>query len=243
MEYPRKDLSKAIYYVLSLNPNKSYNVEELNDLLLNEKACPEFTDNVVTRYQLSKALDELSKELKIMMETYDNLFFANDKITLTNESQLTNIKKIIESEKYQEIKKLDFESLEYDGDSLLHLLCKNKETELLNIVSKYHNINFLKQNVSGVTLLNILAEKEKKELVAAMNICLKQIENLDKTCINVAKQNKQLAEQNYNDQLKINRYEERIENLTMWYNRMIALTIIPFVILFVVIIEKHGFLN
>lgn len=154
MEFSRSDLPKAIYYILTLYPNKKFSTTEMFDHLVLENACPELTAQIFTRHVRANVIDEIYEAMNIVSTNYNNVYVVNNKCYLKQTPK--NIEMLKKNIDENTIKRLDIRSLNYDGDSLLHILCKYGENDLLELIAKYHNINITQLNKNNESLLDVV---------------------------------------------------------------------------------------
>lgn len=214
MEFSRNNLSDAVYYILTLNPNKKFSLAEMINKLDSENACPEFSNQslYMTRSSRIKINEELDRAMTDATLKYNNVHYSDGLCYLKQRNKHVEF---IEPSIKTEVEKssINIESLEYDGDSLLHLLCRNSETELLETISKYYEINVNKSNSKGESLLDVVSDDDTKTLKTLIKILLKQHELSNVTTKEYARFNASLNDENTTLLSKLIKLSDKHETL------------------------------
>jgi hypothetical protein len=161
MEFSKANLTKAVFYILTLHPNKKFsNVEMLNEIE-DENVCPELTDSILTRNNRVTALVNINQAMLKASTEYNNVFFLNNKCYLKQKNKyVADLEPLIMSETPKSLVDLNGYRNDED-DSLLHILCKNGEDELIQSLSRYHKIDLNMRNSKGESVLDVVCEDEK----------------------------------------------------------------------------------
>ncbi len=214
MQYYRDELSKGVYYVLTLNPNKKFSQFEMFDELKSENVCPSFTDQI---YMTRSLLKELSGAMSNASNEYNNVCYVDGKCYLKQKNKdIEAMEPIIRSERVKSLENIY--SLDYNGDTFIHLLCRYGEDELLDIISKHHKIDFNKFNLKGESLFDVIPDENKTTLIMLVSIALQQSQNNSNIALNkVESLNHNLIREN--------------TNLSTWNFRLTVVAFMMFVVL------------
>lgn len=237
MDFSRSNLTKAIYYVLTLNPNKRFTTYDLLEELELNNACTELTNNVMTRSFRINALREIESAMRDASNEYNNVYCIDGKCYLKQRNKyVTDWESHIKTETKKTLVNVD--EPRYDGDSLLHLLCKSGENELIECLAKNHNIDLTRRNSKGESVLDVTSD-DVKTLKMLLDIVIKQTQNQQSSMLEesllrinqVTKTNNQLTRAN--DELidKVTQLKSSNYNLKLWLFRLAALCLSMFVII------------
>jgi len=162
MEFPSDQIEKAVYYVLTLNPNKTLTFDELYDLTKREKVCPSFFDTSSKTTFKNKCLN--------ISKLYDHIETHNEtmRFKIKNEYEDLDLMSLINS---SDIK---FDAPYRNGQSILHILCLLGRTDLLEVLANNFELNFNTTNNEGKTLMNI--SDDPKILRTIHELSVKQLE-------------------------------------------------------------------
>lgn len=234
MEYSRNELSKAVYYVLLLNPNKRFTTAELLDQIDLENVCPEFTSRIFTRSSKTLALNELSDTISKVAAEYNNVYYTDNVCYLRQRSKHVEfLEPILKSEKSNTV---DIYSPDYDGDSLIHLLCKDgEEDELLEAISKYHKIDVCSVNAKGQSLFDVIANGDQKTLKTLVKLVLKQSQQSQQHYDSVLKEATNMTNSLIISNVGLVKHRQlldsKIEKLSTWNNRLSVVIVVLLVTL------------
>ena len=227
MEFSKANLTKAVYYILTLRPNKKFsNVEMLNEIE-DENVCPELTDSILTRNNRVTALVNVNQAMSKASTEYNNVFFLNNKCYLKQKNKyVTDLEPLIMSETPKSLVDLNGYRNDED-DSLLHILCKNGEDDLIRSLSRYHTIDLNMRNSKGESVLDVTCEDEKV-LKSLLKIIVQQTQDNNDLLETTLLRNNELMLAN-NDLVE---YKQQMEmkntQLFKWVVYMSALLILIF---------------
>lgn len=193
MEYELDDLYKAVYFTLSLNKNKRFTMTELYDEIVTNGSCPELTRSYYTRSNtlLSDACQKTSR-------TYQNVHFDGSKchLSVCDEYDMDEIKRII---KNPGLYSFGLDKPYHNGQTILHILCKEGQSELLDELSKSFNIDVTIKNELGQSMLDVIPNDKQDVTKTLFKIVLNQIRDTQNSAITEIKtKNTQLLEVNNN---------------------------------------------
>lgn len=161
MEYSLEDLYKAVYFTLTLNNNKIFQLDELYQEIIKNNTCPELSEIYYTRSNniLINACTKAS-------EKYNNVFFNGKQCYLNTNANEYYKNDIIETIKNPELN-FTLEKIYPNGQTSLHFLCMINDTELLNKLSKSFYFDLMMKNEAGQTVLDMI-QYDNKELVECL---------------------------------------------------------------------------
>ncbi len=181
MEYSYTDLSKAIYYVLSLHPNKEMTIDDIYYELVKENACVDFTENNQQNSHIHNL--HFHKSCYKMMSTYKNVNYNNIKntyvIATTKKSKynIDEIKNIIlHNQSYQYAK---YDDIYENGQTIVHILCIEGMHELLEHILSSNKINLLVENNFGQSLFDVVSINDNETMKILLRSSTRQIKQLN----------------------------------------------------------------
>ena len=184
MEYSIVDLPKAVYYILTLNPNMRYSMDAMYNAILKEGACPEFTNGYYTRYGGGQQLVEACIKAS---QTYENVAFTGGecylKVKLDN-YDMCEIERIVKNPStYHE----PFDKPYAAGQTILHILCKERSNQLLDELSKSYKIDVMARNDKGESLLDVIPVDSQETVKTLFKITLNQMREAQNTVVSEIK--------------------------------------------------------
>mgnify|MGYP001566138410 CR=1 FL=1 len=156
MQYPEEKIEDAIYYILSLNPDVFFTVDELYDIIKKDKIC-----NVNSKSALKTRFS--SMELN-----FTNLCICEDKIKFiknndNNDNNLINVSNLSydmvsvvnNPERYPNVK---FNIIYENGQTIQHLLCISGNINLLKKIHENFGLDFNVKNSQGETIMDVSSD-------------------------------------------------------------------------------------
>lgn len=184
MEYSINDLPKAVYYVLSLNRNKMFTMSQLYSEILSSDCCPDFSKTSFFSRSMENTLSNACLEA---MKTWKNIVFDGKYCSLQME----------DSYDIEEIRKMVKEPLLYDdfsldrpyygGQTILHILCKEGDSDLLDELSRTFQINVMTKNDKGQSLLDVIPVDKQETMRTLFRITLNQMRDIQNLAISEIK--------------------------------------------------------
>jgi len=241
MEYSIKDLPNAIYYFLSLYPNKRFNLKDLRQNLTDEKIC--------TDYLLSTSCADgeifWNTICQKVCKTYQDVDFNNGEISLSvkNEKKynMNEIEKIV---KYPD----DYPNILFDkpykntGDTILHILCKEGKFDLLDELCEKFDLDLDAVNGSGQYINEVIPKTPKG--VKTMGTLFKLMhENHNLKICNIKKLNSKLQIKNNQLTSELESSNKKYQNvLNSYLNLQQATSALLLILLMVFVIYLYRYL-
>jgi len=154
MQYDYSDLDRAIYYVLTLNPDKPMSKNEIIDKLNSENALGIH----IFRGAQFDIDGYFNKCLDKMVKTYKNITVSDGKYVYNLKSTPKfDLKKIETIIKYpNQFPDIKFDTIYQHGQTILHILCMENRYDLLEKLDASFNLNFFVKNEIDQTVFDII---------------------------------------------------------------------------------------
>ena len=224
MQYNYSDLDKAIYYILTLNPDKQLSKDEIMDKVNSENVI---NIHIFRGSQFDIYFNEC---LNKMIETYKNVTVSDDKYTYNLKSeQKFDLKKIEIIVKYpDQFPDVKFDTIYQHGQTILHILCMENRYDLLEKLDASFNLNFFVKNEFDQTVFDVvdtnvrgtLMYKILSKLVSKQSKEINTSDTLEIKTLNTLLQNKNNALVRTNNKLKndVTFYKKLLQFIIMlWF--------------------------
>lgn len=230
MEFSRANLSKAVYYALTLHPNKRFTAADLYDEIESENICPELTNVILTRATRINALKDITNAMHKTSEDYNNVYCIDGTCYLKQKNKyIADWEPSIRTETSKSLINLD--SIECEGDSLLHLLCRNGEDELIESIARYHNLDLTRKNSKGESVADVVFD-DVKTLKTLLKIVSRQALDFQSSKLEEAVlRNEDLMAANRGLVVNKKKLDLSNDNLRIWNFRLIMVCLMMFAVM------------
>jgi len=146
------DIEKGICFFLSTKPNIFFTSGEILNNLIDMNICSDLKNKInLLCFEM-----EFENKCKNVLKQFPKIKNVDDKYVFSTEKiiDLEHIKKCISSP--DEIVNLNFTSIYANGQTILHILCKNALYKYIDIVSKVVEINPHMKNDFNETLFEVI---------------------------------------------------------------------------------------
>lgn len=233
MEYSYENFTKAIYYFLTIHPNKKYNGDEIIKGIIEENICPELTTKPNTRSNykyMMECFDEIESYDGIYIDEADSENPIDDYYMFETKNNdvfdMKEIEKIINSPNIYPNYQLY--TTYQNNQTILHILCIERRLDLLNKVCDMYNIDFMTKNDNGDTLIDVASYVaiNKNDLnFLKQFICLMLRHNgemIDNNIYEIKKKNIELLDLNYKLQKDVNDFKISLNEIEQKYSRLVS---------------------
>lgn len=185
MEYNYRDLDNAVHYILTLHPNVKFTPEDMMNEIRLEDVCPELCTKARTRAGKAECLDDIRNSM-MNISTRSGIVYKHGRCQLKeNNFDIKKIQNIIKTpQAYPQVK---FDEPYENGDSILHILCREGEYELLEELARSFNINVQTFNNKGENLVDVVPPENQEVLRSLVKIMLNQMREQQNSALTEAK--------------------------------------------------------
>lgn len=151
MEFSKSELTKAVFYILTLYPNKKFSPNEMFEYMKTENVCPELTQNCTTRLTRSIIINNISNALQDASNKYENVVYTNH--CYLNQPTYKNLNNGIE--------------IKFDSDENLHITLLNdmlNEEDSENDKDTKNNVDTEDDDVVKLKKTLTIVSRKNKEL-------------------------------------------------------------------------------
>jgi hypothetical protein len=146
------DIEKGICYFLTTNPNQKFTASEILNMMIAEKICPELNSKVYNSVYGLEFEDKCNNASKLFTKIKKMGSYYS--FSTENPIDLEVVKAIVLSP--SDYPTVSFDSTYAEGETVLHILCKNGLHQYVSTVAQSFNIDPHMRNEAGQTLFDVI---------------------------------------------------------------------------------------